>query len=88
MADDNSQIFSKEALDKLPMIDPSRSAVFIVNQDRKLVRRSIRAGVDDGTFVEILDGLNEGDIVVTSGTGGLEEGMKASLTLEGGGNNG
>ena len=70
------------------MIDPSRSAVFIVNQDRKLVRRSIRTGVDDGTFVEILDGLNEGDIVVTSGTGGLEEGMKASLTLEGGGNNG
>ena len=66
------------------MIDPSRTAVFIVNNDQKLVRRSIRAGVDDGTYVEILDGLKDGDIVVTSGAGGLDEGMKVAITLEDG----
>lgn len=64
------------------MTDPSNSAVFICNADGILERRNVSTGIDDGTFIEVLSGLEEGDIVITSGTDGLEEGLKASVTLE------
>lgn len=64
------------------MTDPSNTAVFVCNSEGVLERRNITTGVDDGTFIEVLSGLKEGEIVITSGTDGLSEGLKASVTLE------
>ena len=42
-------------------------------------------GVDDGEYIEIISGLKTGDVVVTSGTDGLEDGMKVEAEIEGDG---
>ena len=65
------------------MTNPSRNEVFVV-EDGKIYRREIETGSDDGTFIEVVKGLRENELVVTSGTYGLEDGMKATVTLEGG----
>ena len=64
------------------MIDPSNSAVFVLKDDNTLERRLIVTGVDDGNYIEVRSGLKAGDVVVTSGMSGLDEGMKASVKLE------
>ena len=65
------------------MTSPARDEVFIVDKDGKIYRRQIVTGADDGIFIEVIKGLQENEQVVTSGTDGLEDGMKADLTLEG-----
>ena len=64
------------------MTDPSNSAVFVCNAEGVLERRNITTGIDDGTFIEVLSGLNEGEVVITSGTDGLDNGLKANVILE------
>lgn len=63
--------------------NPSRNEVFVV-EDGKIYRREIETGSDAGTFIEVVKGLRENELVVTSDTDGLEDGMKATVTLEGG----
>ena len=46
-----------------------------------LEKREVKIGADDGKFVEILSGLRENEIVVTSATKGLEDGMKVEINL-------
>ena len=65
------------------LIDSSRSAVFVVTAADTLERRNIVTGVDDGTYIEVVSGLHDGEIVVTSAAGGLENGMKVTVTLGG-----
>lgn len=65
------------------MIDTNRSAVFVATGGT-LERRAVRTGADDGTYVEILSGLSEGETVITSDTEGLEVGTKVTVTLAGG----
>lgn len=65
------------------MLDTNRSAVFVVTAENTLERRSITTGADDGIYVEILSGLREGETVVTSAAGGLENGMKVTVTFGG-----
>ncbi|MBR1860060.1 MAG: efflux RND transporter periplasmic adaptor subunit [Selenomonadaceae bacterium] len=64
------------------MKDQSHSSVFVFMSDGTIKEKYITAGADDGKYIEILDGLQEGDIVVTSSVGGLTDGMKVTLTLE------
>lgn len=66
------------------MIDSSRSAVFVVTPQNTLERRAVKTGADDGSYVEIVSGLREGETVVTSATDGLEDGTKVTVTLTGG----
>ena len=66
------------------MIDTNRSAVFVATGEGTLERRAVRTGADDGTYVEILTGLSEGETVITSDTAGLEVGTKVTVTLAGG----
>ena len=40
---------------------------------------------DDGQFIEVLEGLKEGEVVVTSGMEGLKDGMRATVKVQGGG---
>lgn len=68
------------------MTDSSRNSVFVVTAQDTLERREIKTGADDGNFVEIISGLSEGETVITSATGGLENGMKVTVTLTGGDN--
>ena len=66
------------------MIDSSRNEVFVVTPENTLERRSVKTGADDGTYVEILWGVREGETVVTSAAEGLKDGMKVEVTYTGG----
>ena len=61
-------------------LDENKKNIFVVKENI-LERREVKIGADDGKFVEILSGLSESEIVVTSATKGLEDGMKAEITL-------
>ena len=65
------------------LIDSGRSSVFVVTAANTLERRAVVMGVDDGTYVEVLSGLREGETVVTSASEGLEDGMKVTVTIGG-----
>ena len=62
-------------------LDETKKFVFVVTAENILDRRKVEIGADDGKFVEILSGLNEGETVVTSATKGLETGMKVEINL-------
>ena len=64
----------------LSALDETKKNIFVVNENI-LERRDVEVGADDGKFVEILSGLHEGETVVTSGTKGLEDGMKVEISL-------
>jgi HlyD family secretion protein len=46
--------------------DSSRTVYVLVNGSNKPMPVQIRTGISDGIYTEILDGLHEGDVVVTS----------------------
>ena len=55
--------------------------VYVVTAENILEYREITTGADDGKNIEVLSGLREGEIVVTSASKGLESGMKVTVTL-------
>ena len=61
----------------------SKDSLFIFMQDDTIKKISVTTGADDGEFIEIIDGLNEGDIVVTLNVDNLIDGMNAAYALEG-----
>ena len=63
------------------MIDSAKNSVFVVTAQNTLERRTVKTGVDDGSFIEIINGLKDGEIVVTSASDGLHDGMKVELIL-------
>lgn len=64
------------------MLDSSHDSLFVVDADGRLARRAVVAGITDGKYIEIVSGLEAGDVVVTSSTDGLENGMIADITME------
>ena len=66
------------------MTDSHRNAVFVVTPQSTIERREVKTGVDDGEYIEILTGLNEGETVITSASEGLEDNMKVTVNLIGG----
>ena len=66
------------------MTDSNRNAVFVATPQDTLERRAVKTGADDGTYIEIISGLKEGETVITSAAEGLENGMKITVTLPGG----
>ena len=68
----------------LSAMSDNRQFVFVETAENTLERRKISTGTDDGTYIEILSGLHEGETVITSATKGLEDGMKVTVTLTGG----
>ncbi len=67
------------------MTDSNHNAVFVVTPQNTIERRIVKTGADDGEYIEILTGLSEGETVITSASEGLEDGMKVTVTLIGGG---
>lgn len=66
------------------IINSENAEVFIAQPDNTLAVRKIKIGADDGTRVEVLDGLKAGEIVITSNPNGLAAGMKVDVTIGGG----
>ena len=42
----------------------------------------MKTGITNGTYIEIISGLQAGDIVITSDTEGVTAGTEVELTLE------
>ena len=66
------------------MVDGSHTRVYVA-KDNIIEERTVKTGSNDGEFIEVLEGLQAGDVVVTSGTEGLQNGMRAIVTVQGGG---
>jgi RND family efflux transporter MFP subunit len=54
--------------------DFSNPTVFVIDSDKKPVLRKVSTGRDFGNSIEIINGLQKGDIVITSGQSNIEEG--------------
>ena len=58
------------------------TAVFAVeNQTAK--RREVKTGIESGDRVEIISGINTGEMVITSGQNGLPDGAKVTIAARG-----
>jgi RND family efflux transporter MFP subunit len=55
------------------------SKVFVIGSDSKVQERRVDAGWRDGNRIEILKGIKNGELVVTTGSYGLAEGMKVTV---------
>lgn len=64
------------------MVDGSNDKVFVVDSDGILHREQVVTGTSDERYIEILSGLSEGDIVVTSNLDGLKDGMRVETIME------
>ena len=51
-----------------------RRGVFLAQQNNTATFKPVRVGIEEATQIEILEGLSEGDRVVTTGAGSLREG--------------
>ena len=69
------------------MIDSNHTRVYVARDDKTIEERKVKTGVNDGRFIEVQEGLKEGDVVVTSGMEGLKDGMRATVNVQGGGEN-
>ena len=64
------------------MADGANTSVFVAKEDGTIERRAVRTGTNDGSYIEVLSGLSEGEIVVTSGMEGLADGVHAEIILD------
>ncbi len=55
------------------------SHVFVVGEDSNVIRRAVRLGYERNGLIEIVEGLNAGDRVVTSGKGSLSDGARIEV---------
>ena len=53
-----------------------RRGVFVAQESNTATFRPIRTGIEEATQIEILEGLSEGDVIVTTGAGSLREGER------------
>ena len=60
-------------------IGNGESFVFVVNADNTVERRKVRPGAQVGDRIIILDGLREGEVVVSQGLHKVQKAFKAAL---------
>ena len=60
------------------LTEDTQAWVFVVNSDT-VTKEEVQIGYSNSTHVEVLSGLNVGDIVVTTGLGSLRDGSKIKL---------
>lgn len=65
------------------MIDKAHDKVFVLDAEGIIHLRTVKAGADDKKYIEIYDGLMEGDTVIVGNLDGLEDGMKVDAEVEG-----
>ena len=54
----------------------------MIAADGRLTERVVRTGIHDDEYVEIAEGLQEGDVVALTGLEGLQPGAKVQVVLE------
>lgn len=64
-------------------LDETHERVAVIEADGRLKFRDVKTGMTDGTYMEIISGLQAGDVVVISETEGLVEGTEVEISLEG-----
>jgi len=68
---ENTLLVPKDAV----LSEDSETTVFVVKKD-KVVKSKVEVGYENSTHVEIVSGINTGDIVVTTGLSSLKDGSK------------
>lgn len=63
------------------MIDDKNRSLFVV-ENGILKRREVVTGATDGKYIEIVSGLKPGEIVITSETSGLTDGMQVDVNVD------
>ncbi|MBN2001360.1 efflux RND transporter periplasmic adaptor subunit, partial [candidate division KSB1 bacterium] len=71
----NTLIMPKKAL----ILETDLDQVYMYN-DGRANKTNLTLGFTSGEFVEVIDGLKEGDLVVTVGQEGLREGLPIRIT--------
>ena len=74
----NAVLVSKDAV-----ITEDREASVFVVRDSTAYRQIVETGYVNSSHIEILDGLTEGDTVVTTGKGSLKDSTKVELVSQG-----
>ena len=64
------------------IINIDEPAVFVVTAQETIERRKIKTGANDGKYIEVLEGLKAGEIVVNHTEASLAEGTAVNVTLE------
>jgi len=63
-------------------VDESHDRVAVMEADGRLGFRDVTTGVSDGNYIEVISGLQPGDIVITADTEGVAAGTEVELTIE------
>lgn len=64
------------------MKDSRRNLVYVVKADNYVEPRQIETGLDDGNYIEVISGLKEGEIVVSSSTYDFDESIRVNVILQ------
>ncbi len=62
--------------------DYSKDEVSVLTPEGTLEYRMVKMGSSDGKYIEIISGLSEGEIVITSEVDGIKEGTPVDVSLE------
>jgi multidrug efflux pump subunit AcrA (membrane-fusion protein) len=65
------------------VLDRDDPKVYVRDADSRLAVRGIKLGARDNEYVEIVEGLDEGDVVILSGVEGLDTGVRIDVYVEG-----
>ena len=72
---DDAVLVARDAV----LVEDAAESVFVVNAEGRALRRAIRTGYADDDNVEALDGLAEGEQVVTTGQTNLKDNAKVEV---------
>ncbi len=67
--------------------DDGTKSVMVIGSDGAAHRKPVTLGIDDGTDVQVTSGLVPSDMVITSGSYGMDEGTKVQVGPAAGGGN-
>ncbi len=88
----NLTMVSKTATDAIVvpksalLVDPKEgSSVMVVGSDGRAHQRKVQTGIQEGDRVQIVQGLKEGEVVVTEGAFGLPDNVKVAVQKQSGG---
>ena len=73
---ENTLLVPKDAV----LSQDSETTVFVVKKNT-VVKREVEIGYENSTHVEIVSGVNIGDIIVTTGLSSLKDGSKISIVV-------
>ncbi|MDR1472870.1 MAG: efflux RND transporter periplasmic adaptor subunit [Synergistaceae bacterium] len=62
--------------------DDKDHEVYVLDADSKLALRKIKTGLYNSEFIEVTEGLSDGDVVITSGIEGIELGSRLDVVME------